>query len=261
VAAPAAREQDGEGHVTALADAQRLFYTGRFEDAAAMAAALRTAPGDGLAAYDLHSTALLFQLRRAIGEPKDKEKALKQCVPCPPLMAAFRSDIDTGRELARTRLAADDTDVNARFFLGKLNLNHVWLHLGTLGRRTGWNEYWEARHSLDDVLKQQPDHVRGRIARAWIDYIVDTRMPWGTAWLFGGGDKKRALRTVREAANADVDFFDRAEATFALWDMNVREKNFKDAVLAAREISHSFPENADIARFLKDHDDAGAAVR
>jgi hypothetical protein len=262
VAAQAVPEQDGEEHVTALADAQRLFYTGRYEDAAAVSADFRTSSTDGMAAYDLHSSALLFQLKRVFGDPKDKEKALKQCVPCASLIAAFGSDIDAGREMARARLAADSTDVNARFFLGKLNLNHVWLQLGTLGRRTGWNEYWEARHSLDSVLKQQPGHVRGRIARAWIDYIVDTRMPFGTGWLFGGGDKKRALRTVREAANSNVNFFDRTEATFALWDMNVREKNFKDAVLAARDIARDFPENAEIARFLKTHDpEADAFVR
>jgi hypothetical protein len=31
--------------------------------------------------------------------------------------------------------------------------------------------------------------LRARVARAWIDYIVDTRMPLGTRWLLGGGNK------------------------------------------------------------------------
>jgi hypothetical protein len=244
-----------------LADAQRLFYTGRYAEAAGLAETLRSSDADGMAAYELRSSALLFQIRRAIGEPKDKEKALKQCEPCPGLMSEFRSDVDAGRTLARARLKADDTDVTALFFLGKLNLNHIWLQLGTLGRRTGWNEYWEARHSLDDVLKRNPNHVRGRIARAWIDYIVDTRMPWGTEWVLGGGDKKRALKTVREAAHANVDFFDQAEATFALWQMHVREKNFKEAVMAARDIARDFPENVEVLRFLETHDTNATNVK
>jgi len=237
-----------------LADAMRLFYTGRYEDAAAMALELRAEDDADLASYELRSSALLFQIRRAIGEPKDKEKALKQCAPCASLMSEFRTEIDKGRERARERLKSDPKDVTARFFLGKLNLNYVWLQLGTLGRRTGWDEYWEARHSLDAVLKENPNHVRGRVARAWIDYIVDTRMPWGTEWILGGGDKKRALKTVGEAARAKVDFFDQTEATFALWDMQVREKNFKEAVVVARGIARDFPENRDVARFLELHD-------
>ena len=71
-----------------------------------------------------------------------------------------------------------------------------------LGKKTGWDEYWEARKSLDAVLKANPKHVRARVARGWIDYIVDTRMPWGTRWVLGGGNKKKGLTTLREAAAA-----------------------------------------------------------
>ncbi len=51
---------------------------------------------------------------------------------------------------------------------------------GRSAEKTGWDEYWEARRSLDFVVRRQPQHVRALVARAWIDYIVDTRMPWGT---------------------------------------------------------------------------------
>jgi hypothetical protein len=245
-----------DARTTDLADAQRLFYSARYQEAAALALTLQSSETTDLdlAAYELRSSAILFQLRRAIGEPSDKEKALKQCAPCAALMTEFRADIDGGRTLARGRLKSNEKDEAARFFLGKLNLNYVWLQLGTLGRRTGWDEYWEARRSLDAVLKQNPGHVRARVARAWIDYIVDTRMPWGTSWLLGGGDKKRALKSVQEAARVNVDFFDQTEATFALWDMHVREKNFKDAVVVAREIAEDFPENREVARFLATHE-------
>jgi hypothetical protein len=117
--------------------------------------------------------------------------------------------------IARARLEVDPRDEETLFFLGKLDLNYVWLQLGTLGRKTGWDEYWEARRSLDRVLKQNPHHVRAKVARAWIDYIVDTKMPRGTRWLLGGGNKKRGLRAVREAATVEADLFVRAEASFA----------------------------------------------
>ena len=234
-------------------EARRLFYNGLYEEAAALAETMRLSEAEGLAAYELRSSALLFQIRRALGDPKDKEKALKECQRCPGLMTGFRADIDAGRVVARAQLQRNPNDENARFFLGKLNLNYVWLQLGTLGRRTGWDEYWEARRSLDTLLKQNPNHVRGRVARAWIDYIVDTRMPWGTAWLLGGGNKKRGLKTVQDAAAADLNFYDRIEATFALWDMQVREKNYKEAAVAAQQIAREFPANRDVARFLETH--------
>ncbi len=184
-----------------LSDAQRSFYNARYEDAATLLLELRSAEPEDLAAYELRTSALLFQLKAALGDQPNREKAFQACVVCPDLMAAFLSDTTKGQALTRARLQADPADEAAMFFLGKLNLNYVWLQLGPLGRKTGWNEYWEARRSLDAVLKRNPGHVRARVARAWIDYIVDTRMPWGTSWLLGGGNKKRAFVVMREAAS------------------------------------------------------------
>jgi hypothetical protein len=169
-------------------------------------------------------------------------------------MEAFKRDVAEGLELTRSRLKTHPNDDEALFFLGKFNLNHVWLHLGTLGRKTGWDQYWEARKSLDALLARNPQHVRGRVARAWIDYIVDTRMPRGTRWLLGGGNKKRALVTVREAASAATEEFVHAEAEFALWDLYVREKNVTEATVVARRLARDFPENREIVAFLDAND-------
>jgi len=237
-----------------LADAQRLFYNARYEEAATLTLALRSLDADDLGAYELRTSALHFQVKRALGDAGDRDKALKQCAACPALMEAFLSDTTRGRSLARERLKATPLDEEALFFLGKINLNYVWLQLGTLGRRTGWDEYWEARRSLDAVLKRNPIHVRARVARAWIDYIVDTKMPWGTGWLLGGGNKKKALAALREAADADADEFVRAEADFALWDLHVRERQITEAVPVARGLARDFPDNPEIARFLDTHD-------
>ena len=236
-----------------LADAQRLFYNGRYEDAASLVMTLRAAGIDELAGYELRTSALHFQIKRALGEPADKDKAYKQCEVCAPVMSAFLSDIAEGQALARTRLKANPRDDTALFFLGKIDLNDVWLKLGTLGKKSGWGEYWEARHSLDDLLKRNPGHTRARVARAWIDYIVDTRVPWAFRWILGGGNKTRALTSTREAAEADSDFFTRTEARFALWEMQVRERNFPAALGAARLLAVDFPANRELARFLETH--------
>ncbi len=62
---------------TAFAEAQTLFYNGHYEAAAALAQTLIQTDPDNLQLYELRSSALLFQIKRAIGDPPDKEKALK----------------------------------------------------------------------------------------------------------------------------------------------------------------------------------------
>lgn len=242
-----------------LTEAQSHFYNARYEAAADLALALRSADAEDLASYELRTSALLFQLKALLedpaGKPADKDQskkdALRLCATCPRLMAAFFEDIRRGQELARAKLRADPRDESALFFLGKLDLNYVWLQLGPLGRRTGWDEYWEARRSLDAVLRTHPRHVRALVARAWIDYIVDTRMRWGTRWLLGGGSKKKALAAVRTAVAIESDFFSHAEAEFALWNMLVRERDMKEATEIARRLSGAFPDNPEVAAFLK----------
>jgi tetratricopeptide (TPR) repeat protein len=234
-----------------LADAQRLFYNARYEAAATLTLALCSSDPDDLASTELRTAALLFQLKDLLEGRPDKEDALKHCATCPDLIAVFIADFHRGRSQARTALQAHPDDEAALFFLGKLDLNYVWLQLGPLRRKTGWDEYWEARRSLDAVLKDHPQHVRARVARAWIDYIVDTRMPWGTRWLLGGGNRKQALTVMREAADVDSDFFTHAEAEFGLWDMQVRERDMTRATEVARRLARDFPDNREVAAFLE----------
>ena len=75
-------------------------------------------------------------------------------------------------------------------------------------------------------------------------------MPWGTGWLLGGGNKKKALAVMREAADTKDDFYANAEALFGLWDMQVREKNFTAALESARRLTVMFPKNPEVARFV-----------
>ena len=49
---------------------------------------------------------------------------------------------------------------------------------------------------------------------------------------------------------AEGDFFERTEATFALWDMQVRERDLVEAVATARQLARDFPDNRELTRFL-----------
>lgn len=256
ILSPTAYAQTAQVQPT-ITDAYHLFYNARYEEAAALAMSLRANGAQDLENDEVRTSALLFQLRGLLNGTDDRDhdndnkgEALKRCTKCPDVRVAFMTDLHHGQALARERLKAKPDDEEALFFLGKLDLNFVWLELGLLGNKTGWDEYWEARKSLDAVLKLNPKHVRARVARGWIDYIVNTRMPWGTRWLLGGGNKKRGMVAVREATTMDADQYARAEAEFALWDMNVREKNFDVATGIAEKLARDFPENQEVAKFL-----------
>jgi tetratricopeptide (TPR) repeat protein len=237
-------------------EGKRLFFNAQYRAAAERALEIVPANADEeLARDELRTSALLFQLRGLLEPPHrkkaSKEPAFERCPPCRELLAAFMSSTAHGQQLARRRLETDATDQTALFFLGKLNLNYVWLQLGPLHRKTGWKEYWEARRSLDALLKLDPQHVRARVARAWIDYVVDTKLPWGTRWMLGGGDRKKALAALREAAAAESDFYAHAEAAFGLWDMLLRERHVVEATEVAEQLAAMFPENSEVATFLE----------
>jgi hypothetical protein len=234
-----------------LDDAQRLFYTALFQESAAEAKAVADAEPENLAAWEVRTSALHFQLRRLLGEPKDRKAAMAKCADCRAVLATFLDDVNRGRAVARERMAKAPADDEARFFLGKLDLSYLWMQLSTLGRKTGWDEYWEAKKLLEGILEKDPMHVRARVARAWMDYIVGTRVPWGTRWVMGGGSKSRGLAMVREAAKTPASLYTEVEAQFGLWEMLTRDGKRDEAVGVAKELLMKFPENKDLQRFVE----------
>ena len=257
---PPAIENPGTSRHESLHAAQMEYYNARYESAAALTLGPCTTEANGASACELHTAALLLQMRNTLGQPEGKGKGWEKCVSCPALLSGFKVALARGQTLTRASLEDQPNDDETLFLLGKLDLNYVWLQLGTLGHKTGWDEYWEARHALDKVLARQPQHVRARVARGWIDYIVDTKMPRMTRWLLGGGNKKRGLLAVREAAGTESDFFTRAEARFALWDMQVRERDAPGALATAGILIRDFPENQELRRFMETHRSAESSV-
>jgi hypothetical protein len=254
--ASSAQTADGP-RSSALNEAHRSFYNGDYDHAAALTQALCAARPDDLDACELRTASLHFQIKRALADTgaRDKAAAWTTCTGCPALMSAFLAETARGRAFARARLTTHPDDEDTLFFLGKVDLNYVWLQSGTLGRKTGWDEYWEARRSLDHLLRLNPAHVRGRVARAWVDYIVGSTVPRGVRWVLGGGNKTRGLLAVREVAESgDGELFDRVEAMFALWDMQVRERKVAEAIATASVLARDFPENRELRKFLIVHD-------
>jgi hypothetical protein len=241
-------------HAPTVQDAQRFFYNGDYAKAAALTGVLCAERPDDLDACELRTASLHFQIKKALedtGQRGKRAAAWDACAACPPLMSAFVAETARGQAFARARLKLRPHDEKMLFFLGKVDLNYVWLQSGTLGRKTGWDEYWEARRSLDQVLRTNPAHVRGRVARAWVDYIVGSSVPRGVRWLLGGGNKKRGLLVVREVVDSGRgEFFDRVEAMFALWDMQMREREVPGAIATATVLARDFPENRELRRFL-----------
>jgi len=62
------------------------------------------------------------------------------------------------------------------------------------------------------------------------------------------------IAAMREAANIETEFFIHAEAAFALWEMQLRERNTMEATEVARRLALTFPENRQLAKFLESHD-------
>lgn len=255
-AASSGRQAVEDGYRPTLESAQRFFYNADYARAAAAAQQLCEARPDDLDACELRTASLLFQIKKAFRDTGERDKTIawSRCAGCSALMAAFQAETARAQTFARARLKIRPDDENMLFFLGKTDLNYVWLLLGTLGRKTGWDEYWEARRSLDAALRIDPGHVRARVARAWVDYIVGTTVPRGARWMLGGGNKKRGLLVVREVViDGGGSFFVQTEAMFALWDMQVREHEIPGAIATARTLARDFPENAELRKFLADH--------
>lgn len=244
------------GGADSLTEASRLFFNAEYDASAEMSLRLRADPANELATYEQRSSALHFQLKRELAAsktPRDRKRALRECARCASLVETIIADVARGRELAHARLRTAPADIDTLFFLGKLDLTYVWLHNDTLGQRTGWGEYREARRVLDEALEQRPDHIRARVARAFMYYVIDTRVPWAFRWVMGGGDRKGAVATLQQTVKMPAPPMVRAEAQFALWEMLTRDADIPGAVAVARDLAREFPENRDLQRFLSEH--------
>ena len=187
------RSSESESLRRRLEDAQRSFYSGHYEAAAALSVSLCAAGADNdLEACELRTSSLHFQIRRAMGDAADRERAWTMCATCPDLLSLLIADIDArarshGHDSSGIRttrqpcLAGQDRPQCLASAWERVDARLVGTSIGRRGR------LWTACSNA--ILA-----ISARASRAWIDYIVGTKMPRGTRWLLGGGNKKKGLR-------------------------------------------------------------------
>ena len=106
-AAPAAGTRD-----TLLDEGQRLFFSARYD----AAAALMSAPclEDQAAACEVRASALLFLMRRELGEAAGKKKAFEGCASCGELLSGFQRATERGCRPGPVKRPCGELDVATR---------------------------------------------------------------------------------------------------------------------------------------------------
>src|SRR5690349_1750605 len=124
-----AQAPDHDAHSSAVQEAQRFFYNGDYDQSAALTQALCAARPDDLQACELRTASLHFQIKKALKDTaeRDNTAAWNACAACPGLMSAFVAETARAQAFTRARLKLDPRDEQALFFLGKVDLNYVWL--------------------------------------------------------------------------------------------------------------------------------------
>ena len=75
------------------------------------------------------------------------------------------------------------------------------------------------------------------------------------------GNKTRGLVAVRQVVETGgATSFVQAEAMFALWDVQVREREVPGPVATARMLARDFPENRELRRFHTIHAPTAATI-
>ena len=187
-----------------------------------------------------------------MGDGADRDRAFKQCAACPVLLAEFQAEITLGQAAARGAAANADND-NARFFLGKIDLNYVWMQLATLGNCTRWDPGHGSAQGHGSH-HQAPADAHPRPRRAGVDRL-HRRHPRDLGLPLGAGRWQQETRAGLDARGGQRrhghHFTDRSEV--GLWEMLVREKQFAEAKTIAKALATEFPENKELAIFIKTH--------
>ena len=217
---------------------------------------LRASDPDNLANDEMRTSALLFQLKALLEGPSEKEadkaQALARCAACPDLIAAFVADTITARRSRARRSRPIRTRIGAvlsRQARSELRLAPARTARtpDRLGRVLGGAQITRRRAQgapakRSSTRRARLDRLHRRHQNA-VGHAVGARRRQPQAW----------RREVRQAAAIDADFFVHAEAEFALWNMQVRERDIAPATQVARELARDFPDNREVAKFLESH--------
>jgi hypothetical protein len=172
---------DDDGHSRTLSGAQRFFYNADYDKAAALTRALRGARLDNLEACELRTSQPALSDRE--GVRRNRRARRGDCLePMRRLSwtdVRFLAETARGQAFAREKRKTDPEDEATLFFLGKVDLNYLWLQLGTLGRVS------RARGSITSVGRRCQGVLAGSSRRE--------REAWTSCRPRGGRNRRRRL--------------------------------------------------------------------
>jgi hypothetical protein len=128
---------------------------------------------------------------------------------------------------------------------------------GRSAEKTGWDEYWEARRSLDLVVRRQPQHVRALVARAWIDYIVRHQDAVGHAVGARRGHQEASARDRAGSREPPVRFLHARRGEVRAVGHASAGTQPEAVAEAGRELADDFPDNREVAAFLETREARG----
>jgi len=171
---------------------------------------------------------------------------MRHSAPDPPegLVAEYQQSVDRALAIARQRLGADDTDLDARYDLAAAYALQASFAASIDGSLTA--AFGDARRAFDAseaVLERDSTRQDAALIVGTYRYLVSTfNLPTRMfAYLVGfGGGRERGIAMI-EAASADPRVAVEARATLLL--VYTRERRHVDVMRIASELAAEFPRN------------------
>ena len=134
-------------------------------------------------------------------------------------------------------------DDDTLFFLGKLDLNYVWLQLGPLQQEDRLGRVLGKRGSRSTPCSRAIRATSGRASPAPGSTTSSTpRCRGGRARVLGSGNQKKALTNVREGGAVWTRISSRMrKPEFALWDITGAGARHVNATDTARQLAQRLP--------------------
>lgn len=157
----------------------------------------------------------------------------------------FRDYIQKAIEKAEARLARNDRDVEARYFLGAAHA--ILASYEATVTRQFMAALKHARRAVSEhrkVIKQQPNFVDAYLTIGVYDYVVGSLPLWVKLLAaLGGihGNKEQGIKELQQAAEQGKYVSD--DARIVLIAIYVREKQYEKALELVRYLRHRYPRN------------------
>lgn len=240
-----------------LSAGKELLYSARYEDTERVALEARSMCPEDPESFELRSTALILQVKMlsekySAGKTSKVENRVKICPECMQLLPLIEAEIRRGIELASAPPAVARSE-RFLFLLGRLHLNQVWAYLELEGKLVASKGHFEkGRAIIDQVIAGNPRHVRALVANAWVNYVIDTRAPFGVKWIIGGGKKEVAFRDLAAAIAFAENPYEEWEAKFGLLSILKQEKKRQaEAAALMEQLRIRFPDNLSLRLALR----------